>query len=97
MQEVGIAKEHGVPIIPIIEKGIDVRALGVLQGLDYLEYDPTEPAEAMAKIVQSLQPFVLRQMPTGPDAGTTIVLVGVGLLLGFLLFSALSEGGTAPS
>jgi hypothetical protein len=97
MQEVGIAKEHGVPIIPIIEKGIDVRALGVLQGLDYLEYDPTEPAEAMAKIVQSLQPFVLRQMPTGPDAGTTIVLVGVGLLLGFLLFSALSEGGAAPS
>ncbi len=96
MQEIGIAKEHGVPIIPIIEKGIDIRQLGVLQGLEYLEYDPTEPAEAMAKIVQSLQPFVLRQMPTGPDAGTTIMLVGVGLLRGFLLFAALSEGGTAP-
>jgi len=93
MQEIGIAKEHGVPII---EKGIDIRALGVLQGLEYLEYDPSEPAEAMAKIVQSLQPFVFRQMPTGPDAGTTIMLVGVGLLLGFLLFAALSEGGAAP-
>jgi hypothetical protein len=97
MQEIGIAKDRGVPIIPIIEKGIDVRALGVLQGLDYLEYDPTEPAEAMAKIVQSLQPYVLRQIPTGADAGTTIMLVGVGLLLGFLLYAALSEGGAAPS
>ena len=96
MQEVGIARECGLPIIPIIEKGIDTRALGILQGLEYLEYDTAEPAEAMAKIVQSLQPFILRQMPTGPDAGTTIVLVGVGLLLGMLLFAALSEGGTPP-
>jgi hypothetical protein len=96
MQEIGIARECAVPIIPIIEKGIDTRALGVLQGIEYLEYDPTAPAEAMAKIVQSLQPFVLRQMPTGPDAGTTIMLVGVGLLLGFLLFAALPDGGTAP-
>jgi len=52
MQEIGIEKEHGIPIIPIIEKGIDIRQLGVLQGLEYLEYDPTEPAEALAKIVQ---------------------------------------------
>jgi hypothetical protein len=96
MQEIGIAKEHGVPIIPIIQKGIDIRALGVLQGLEYLDYDPVEPAEAMAKIVQSLQPFVLRQVSTGPDAGTTIILLGVGVLLGFLLFAALSEGGTTP-
>jgi hypothetical protein len=97
MQEVGIAREHGVPIIPIIEEGIDTRTLGLLQGLEYLGYDPTEPAEAMAKILQSLQPFVLRQMPSGPDAGTTIMRVGLGLLLGFLLFAALSDGGPAPS
>ena len=96
MQEIGIAKEHGMPIIPIIEKGIDIRELGVLQGIEYLEYDPAEPAEAMGKIVQSLQPFVLRQMPTGPDAGTTIMLAGLGILLGFLLFAALSERGTSP-
>jgi hypothetical protein len=65
----------------------------MLQGLEYPEYDPAEPAEAMTRIIQSLQPFVLRQMPSGPDAGTAIMLVGVGLLLGLLGFAALSNGG----
>jgi len=67
----------------------------VLQGLEYLEYDPTEPAEAMAKIVQRLQLFILRQISTGLNAGTMIMLVGV-FPRGFLLFAALSEGGTTP-
>jgi len=91
-QEVGIAHESSTPIIPLVEKGVDTRGLGILQGLEYLEFDPANPADAMAKMTQSLQPFVLRQMPTGTDAATAVMLIGVGLLLGFLLFASIAEG-----
>jgi hypothetical protein len=90
-QEIGIAEESGTPLITLVEKGIAIGSLGILQGREYLEYDPSQPAEAMAKITQSLQPFVLRQMPTGPDAGTAVLLIGVGLILGMLIFAAISE------
>jgi hypothetical protein len=96
MQEVGIATEVGIPIIPLIEKGIDIRQLGVLQGLEYIEYDQTSPVEAMAKITQNLQRIVLSQIPTGLDTETKRNLVGVVALLGILLFALLSQGGTAP-
>lgn len=103
-QEVGIAHECDKPIVPIVEKGIDTRRLGILQGIEYLELDLEHPAETMAKMTASLQPLVLNQLvsmnvsvsvmqSTTPDAATAFLLLGLGLIAGVILFSAISAQG----
>jgi len=105
-QEIGIAQECGKPIIPVVEKGIDVGQLGVLQGVEYIELDLEAPAETMAKMTASLQPMVLSQLsvnlnvvsisqPVRLDAETAFMLLGIGLIVGVLLAAVLSEGGGA--
>lgn len=103
-QEVGIAHECGKPLVPIIEKGIDTRTLGILQGVEYLELDPDNPVETMAKMTAKLQPLVLAQIPVNvsvvsitqssrPDATTAFMLIGLGLILGLLIMAAISSNG----
>ncbi len=103
-QEVGIAHECGKPLIPIVEKGIDTRQLGILQGVEYLELDLEHPAETMAKMTAKLQPLVLQQVPVNvsfvsvsqnsqPDIASALALVGLGLILGVIIMAALSSNG----
>lgn len=101
-QEVGIAHECGKPLVPIIEKGIDTRQLGILQGLEYLELDPAHPAETMAKMTASLQPIVVSQLAainlsvsmtqvSMPDLPTSLVLIGLGAIIALLVVAAISS------
>jgi hypothetical protein len=103
-QEVGIAHECNKPLVPIVEKGIDTRQLGILQGLEYLEFDPSQPAESMAKMTASLQPLVLNQLSamnvsvsvsqtTSTDPATALMLVGLGAILALLIVAVISSVG----
>lgn len=103
-QEVGIAHECGKPLISIVEKGIDTRQLGILQGVEYLELDLDHPAETMAKMTAMLQPLVIQQVPvnvsfvsinqnTQPDLVSALALVGLGVILGVIIMAALSSNG----
>ncbi len=105
-QEIGIAHECRKPIIPIVEKGVDTRQLGILQGVEYLELDLDAPAGTMAKMTASLQPMVLNQLSvnlnvtsisqsTKIDPSTAFMLVGLGVLVGVLIAATLSEGSGA--
>jgi nucleoside 2-deoxyribosyltransferase len=83
-QEVGIARAHGKPIVPIVDKSVDPSSLGILSEVERLELDVHQPAEAMAKMSASLQPLVLAQVsttnmavtiaPGTPDLGTVVLL-----------------------
>jgi hypothetical protein len=101
-QEVRIAHRSRKPIVPIVEKGIDTRQLGILQGVEYLELDLAQPAETMAKMTASLQPLVLKQLEAmkvtapvpqtvGADAATALLLIGLGLILGLMVLTAISS------
>ena len=103
-QEIGFARAHGKPLIPMVEKGIDIRQLGLLAGYEYLDLDLEHQAETLAKMTTALQRLVMAQIPvnvsvvsvtqnTGPDPATTLALVGLGLILGVLIMAALSNGG----
>ena len=103
-QEIGIARHCGKPIVPSVEKGIDTRKLGILQGIECLELDLAHPAETLAKMTASLQPLVVDQLKalnvsvpvtqtTTPDFATAALLVGLGVILGLLIFSAISSQG----
>jgi len=103
-QEIGIAHRCRRPIVPIVEKGIDTRRLGIPQGVEYLELDLAHPAETLAKMTASLQPLVVDQLKamnvsvsmtqtSAPDPATAALLVGLGVILGLLIFSAISAQG----
>lgn len=94
-QEVGIARAHGKPIVPIVDKSVDPSSLGILSEVERLELDVHRPAEAMARMSASLQPLVLAQVsttnvsvtiaPGRPDLETMVLVAGLGLLVGFLI------------
>ncbi|MGE5527210.1 MAG: toll/interleukin-1 receptor domain-containing protein [Methanosarcina sp.] len=94
-QEVGIAHAHSKPIFPIVDKNVDPAALGMLREVEWLELDVHQPAEAMARISESLQPLVMAQItatnvsvsiaPERPDLGTLVLVAGLSLLVGFLI------------
>jgi hypothetical protein len=96
-QEIGLARAHGKVIVPIIEKGVDRSRLGLLSEVDWLELDLGAPTEAMANVTASLQPLVLEQLapakvavhitPPQPDLVSTLVILGLGVLLGMLITS----------
>jgi tetratricopeptide (TPR) repeat protein len=54
-QEVGFARRHGTPIVPIVWRGVDRSRLGMLSEVECLELDPEAPSEALAKMAASLQ------------------------------------------
>lgn len=48
-QEIGHALSLQKPLIPLVEKGIEPKDLGALQGREYIEYDPNRPQEALIR------------------------------------------------
>jgi len=52
-QEVGEANAEGKPVIPIVEKG--VRVVGALEGLEYIEFDRSNPDTALNSLESYLQ------------------------------------------
>ena len=102
-QEVGIAHQAGKLIVPIVEKGIDTRQLGILQGIEHIPFDLSEPAETMAKITANLQPLVVNHITamnvsvsvtqSSMDPAAAFMLVGLGAILALLVIAVLSSQG----
>lgn len=60
-QEVGYAVKANKLIIPLVEKGVDPKDLGTLQGREYIEYDPSEPQEALLKLSSYVKSLELKR------------------------------------
>lgn len=78
-QEIGYALSKGKPVIPLVEKGIDTRDLGVLLGREYIEYDPLQPEEALSKASTYVRSLKLRKEQEEKS------LLIAGSILAFLL------------
>lgn len=81
-QETGYTISARKPLIPIVERGIDQRALGVLQGREYIEYDPYKPQDALTKTSDYVKLLKLKK----EDQEKALLVVG-GILAFFLLLS----------
>lgn len=97
-QEVGLARAYRKPIVPLVDKHVDKTKLGLLTEVEWLEIDLEHPAEAFARVAQSLQPMIVSQARSdvvakpeparvgmsmsGADA---LILIGLGLVLGLLI------------
>ncbi len=48
-QEIGCAEIVGKPIIPLVEVGTERRALGMLEGREYISFDTANPYKALSE------------------------------------------------
>lgn len=60
-QELGYAIKANKLVIPLVEKGVDLKELGALQGREYIEYDPSEPQEALLKVARYVKSLELKR------------------------------------
>jgi len=81
-QEVGYAAKTKKPIIPIVEKGTDPKELAALQGREYIEYDPSQPQEAMSKASTFVKSLKLRK-----EEKEKTLLIAAGIIALILLIS----------
>ncbi|MFQ6009135.1 MAG: toll/interleukin-1 receptor domain-containing protein [Candidatus Zixiibacteriota bacterium] len=85
-QEIGYSIQHGKPVIPLVEKGIDRRELAALEEKEYIEFDPHQPQQALLKLSTYVKSLKLKR-----EQRDRIAPVVGGLLAFFLLLSAEKE------
>lgn len=81
-QEIGYALKCNIPLIPLVEKGIDSRDLASLQGKEYIEYDPYQYQQALIKTSSYVKSLKLKK-----EEQTKTLLVAGGILAFLLLLS----------
>ena len=81
-QEVGYAAKTNKTIIPIVEKGTDPKELAALQGREYIEYDPSQPQEALSKASTFVKSLKLKK-----EEKEKTLLIAAGIIALILLIS----------
>lgn len=75
-QEIGVADALSIPVIPVAEKGVDLR--GFLEGRNVIEFDKNDPSRTYDRVIN-----YLGKMRKKLD---TQQLLGWSLLIGLLMF-----------
>jgi hypothetical protein len=88
-QEIGVAKGAGKFIVPIVQKGLDVK-MGALSGLECLEVDFASPGDAAVIISSGLEPLVrkydaqlVREAQLQQEMLVALGLVALALLIAY--------------
>jgi hypothetical protein len=77
-QEIGYALKARKLIIPLVQPGVSVEKLGMLQGIEYIPFDFDNPNDGHSQLIAALQKLVLMQ--TGKKAQKDAVIFGLGVL-----------------
>ncbi|UCG42410.1 MAG: toll/interleukin-1 receptor domain-containing protein [candidate division WOR-3 bacterium] len=85
-QEIGIAVRAGKLVIPLVEQGTPQEELGILGGVEYISYDPTQPLAALDRASGFVKSLKARK-----DEKQRALLVTGGIVAFLLLLSAGSE------
>jgi hypothetical protein len=80
-QEIGYALKSNKPLIPLVEKGIDSKDLGSLEGKEYIEYDPLQPEQALMRLSTYAQSSKLKK----EEKEKTLLVAGAFIALLLLL------------
>ncbi len=83
-QEIGFAEASRKQIIPLVQPGIQKRALAMLEGREYIFFDFNKPQEALSTLLSYLQK--LRKVKENERA----ILMGLG---GLIIVASLLGGG----
>jgi len=58
-QEIGFSLQRQKAVVPVVEKGTDQLNLGALQGIEYVEYDPRAPEQALNRLANHVNTLKL--------------------------------------
>ena len=83
-QEIGYALHSQKPLIPLVEKGVELKDLGALQGREYIEYDSVQPQQALLRTASYVKSLKLKKEEQEK------ALVIAGAIIAFLM---LLQGG----
>lgn len=101
-QEIGAARQIGIDVLALVQKGVDSPSLAMLQGIEHLVFDPDNPAESSAGLVAALCDIAQRRgvpqsppvMPTQPalqvQLAAQLELTSGQLLVGMLLLAVVA-------
>jgi len=77
--EIGYALRSQKPLIPLVEKGVELKDLGALQGREYIEYDSLQPQQALLRTASYVKSLKLKKEEQEK------ALVIAGAIIAFLL------------
>lgn len=77
-QEIGFAEAAHLLIIPIVWPGVEARSLAMLQGREYIQFDPKKPTASLPPLLSTLQ-----KQRVNKEAGQALLAL-VALVLGAL-------------
>jgi hypothetical protein len=60
-QEIGFALGQGLPVIPLVAAGVSSEHLAMLEGAEYIEFDPDQPQDALTKLTSHLHGRQVKQ------------------------------------
>ena len=81
-QEIGVAADNELLIIPLVEPGVDLRCLAMLEGHEYIEFDFKNPEEALLILLPHLKN--LKQA----KENTQMAILGLGALVALAWFAS---------
>ena len=53
-QEIGFAQAKGKPIIPLVQPGVSPKCLAMLEGVEYIPFNPDNPELALSRLLNYL-------------------------------------------
>jgi hypothetical protein len=80
-QEVGIARAAGKLVVPLLDPGLTEKSLGVLQGVEYIELDPVEPAGDVVSLAERVAGIARQQ-----QRDELILVAGAVVLIALLIY-----------
>lgn len=85
-QEIGFAQAKDKPIIPLVQPGVSSRCMAMLEGVEYISFDPANPELALSHLLNYLGRL--------KDARETdqAILMGLGSLFVLALLSKREQG-----
>lgn len=85
-QEIGFAQAKNKPIIPLVQPGVSPRCMAMLQGVEYISFNPGNPELALSHLLNYLGKL--------KDARETdqAILMGLGTLFFLALLSKKDQG-----
>jgi hypothetical protein len=99
-QEIGLCRGLGLPIIPLVESGVTPDRLAMLQGVDYIPFDPDHVQLALTRLTEVLHRFEQKApaMRAGASAATVQltqqdIVMGIAIVA-LLLLLAYSAGAS---
>ena len=80
-QEIGFAEAKDKPVIPLVQPGVSQRCLAMLEGTEYIPFDPDNPELALSRLLNYVGK--LKQIRERDQA----ILVGLGTVFLLALLS----------